>query len=117
MICPHCNSTMDRDDEAYGQWHCFECGYDALCRRCLGNPVHPHRKWQICLDCICDLLEENGTVSFNLLWKEKINDPCSSKRKRLHDEKHSGKKQSELLIKPEEMILVDTNKIPKVKST
>lgn len=116
MFCPHCNSPMVRDDEAYGQWHCFNCDYDALCRRCSNNPVHPHRKWQVCLDCICDLLAENGKVNFNPMWKEKINDASSSQRKRLEDEKHSGKKPSPLPIKPEEMILIDTNEIPKEKS-
>jgi len=110
MMCPHCNSEMQRDEEAYGNWHCFECNYDALCRRCGNNPVHPHRKWQVCLDCICDLLVENGSIQMNPLWKEKINDSKSVVRKRLENEKNNPP-EKKVPIKKEDMILMDVKNI------
>jgi hypothetical protein len=74
MYCPICDSEMKRDYDDLAQWKCNQCGYDALCRKCMLNPVHPHRKWQLCLDCICDMLDESGSVTFQNKWKEYRND-------------------------------------------
>ena len=96
MYCPICNADMYRDYDDLAQWKCpnENCKFDAVCRRCLLNPVHPHRKWQLCLDCICDMLEESGSVEMKVKWKEYRNDWSSQKGIRIkntrHDFKESG---------------------------
>ena len=74
MFCSICGNEMVRDQYDLNQWKCKKCGFDATCRKCGLNPVHPHRKWQLCLDCILDILEEEGSINLNAKWKEKRND-------------------------------------------
>lgn len=75
MECPKCNHKMVRQDSEMGQYKCPNCNYEGICQRCLSAPVHPHRKWQLCLDCICDILDENGSIEMKAKWKVKANDP------------------------------------------
>lgn len=73
MNCPKCNSLMIRDDHDIGQFKCPNCNHQGLCQRCLSSPVHPHRKWYLCLDCICNLLDEAEVIDMKAKWKMKNN--------------------------------------------
>lgn len=74
MNCPKCNGLMVRDDNDLGQYKCPNCNFQGVCQRCENVPVHPHRKWHLCLDCICNLLDEAGVIELKAKWKAKIND-------------------------------------------
>jgi len=79
MKCPKCHRLMVRDERDRDQYKCAECGFQGICRRCEQNPVHPHRKWHLCLDCICDLLDEAEVIDMKAKWIAKVNDIRSRK--------------------------------------
>ena len=75
MDCPNCATEMRRG--WLGEWICPECNFKGICRRCEQNPVHPHREWQLCLDCICDLLNQGEVIDMKANWKAKYHYPKS----------------------------------------
>ena len=81
---------MKRLDHDLGQWKCPKCGFEAVCRKCGLNPVHPHRKWQLCMDCVCDLLDSDSSVHMQKKWKEYRNDWQSNKAIRIRNERYKN---------------------------
>ena len=69
ISCPHCGRGMYR---VFGVWECKNCGYRSVCAVCGINPVHPHRKWAICLDCLTDMLIEADVIELNTRYKRRF---------------------------------------------
>lgn len=91
--CPKCNTELIRATSDLGQWKCPKCNFSAECRRCRFIPVHPHRKWQICLDCLVDIMIEQGSLEIPNRFKESSNDVKSNKKITI---KRKGAKTNEL---------------------